>query len=302
MHVFYTDDLDPLLVSVVEPLRRELTDWALIEGFFFVRYWDGGPHLRLRCRPTPGNRHPVEHRVRTQLTRFLHDHPARHQADLRDYAARAAELARQERVTDYRYRPHPTNTVVSVPYRPEHDRYGYGESMAAVERHFQQSSEIVLSWLVTGMSPAERSTAALAVTLLAWFCAGMDPARARRIQAWSGYPDSDVDQLGYDRQRAQLTTLAAKMHALAAHAGDLSGAGDLLTWARSVRSLHDQLAGTLDRAGGRTPFAVIDTCAHLACNRLGVGVDEERHLRYLAARAVAALDRDAPTASTGDHA
>lgn len=307
-HVFYAADLDPLLVEAVAPLVRELTDQALIDGYFFVRYWDGGYHLRLRCRPTSGNRIIVEQRVAARVTHFLHDHPASEEVDPEEYAASAAELARQERVPDYQRRPYPTNTVEFIPYRREHERYGYGESMAAVERHFARSSEIVLSWLVAGLPPAERTAAALATTLLAWFCAGVgpggvaDPARVGRMAAWSDPLGATPDQERYDRQRGQLHRLAAKMWVLAARSGDLSGAGRLLDWARSVRSLHETLAGTLDRTGDRTPFGVVDVCAHLACNRLGVVPEEERQLRYLAARAVAALGQDAPTGTPGGRA
>jgi hypothetical protein len=34
---------------------------------------------------------------------------------------------------------------------------------------------------------------------------------------------------------------------------------------------------------------VLDMCAHLLCNRLGVSMLEESYLRYLATRATAAL-------------
>lgn len=314
-HVFYSDDLDPLLVEAVAPLVRELTDRALIDGFFFLRYWDGGYHLRLRCRPSRGSWSIVELHLTDRITRFLHDRPAGHEVDPQDYAAYAAELARQERVSDYQRRPYRTNTIVFLPYRREHERYGYGESMAAVERHFERSSEIVLSWLVAGLPPAERTTAALAMTLLAWFCAragagpdgaagagaGPDAAPVGRMMVRSGEPGSPDDRERYDRQREPLHRLATKMRALAARSGDLPGTGGLLSWARSVRSLHDTLAGTLDRSGDRTPSGVLDICAHLACNRLGVSSDEERHLRYLAARTVAELDQDASIGMGGDR-
>jgi hypothetical protein len=64
--------------------------------------------------------------------------------------------------------------------------------------------------------------------------------------------------------------------------------GTAAQWWSSVTRLRDALP---DEAGPRLP-AVLDMCAHLACNRLGTGITEERYLRYLAARAVCEANED----------
>ena len=45
-HIFHAGDLDALITRVAGPLVSDLNP----EGFFFLRYWEGGPHLRLRMR------------------------------------------------------------------------------------------------------------------------------------------------------------------------------------------------------------------------------------------------------------
>lgn len=290
-HVYYRDDLDPLVVEVVAPLVRELASEALTDGFFFIRYWDGGPHLRLRCRATPGSRSAVQARMADRFGRFLAQRPSADTVDDIEYRRYAAVLARAEGVTGYLTRPQPDNSFAFVPYRPEYDRYGHGASLAAVERHFQESSELMLGLLVVGLSPADRATAALAMVLLAWFTAGLDPIRAGRLAAVLAGHGAATDPAHRNRPEP-LHRLVGQMRARAARAGELAGSGSFLAWARSVRSLHDTLAGTLHRTEHRTPFSVVDTCAHLACNRLGVGMEQEHRLRYLAAHSVSELDRE----------
>lgn len=286
-HVYYSDQLDPLLVEAVAPLVRELAGAALSSGFFFVRYWDGGPHLRLRCRAAPERHAAVEARIADRIGRFLARRPAAARVDEADYRRYAAALARAEGMAGQPARPQPNNSLAFVRYRPEHDRYGQGASIAAVERHFEDSSEIVLGLLVAGLAPADRATAALAMVLLAWFVAGFDPARAERLAAWLADHGAAAPAPGGPRE--PLRRFAGRMRALSARSGELAGSGSLLAWARSVRSLHDALAATLDRTEHRTPSSVVDTCAHLACNRLGLSVEEERRIRYLAAHALCEL-------------
>lgn len=294
VHAFYPDNLDPILVGAVDPLIRELTDRCLVDGFFFIRYWDGGNHLRLRCRPTTGNRATVGQAVADRLVSFLRDHPGG-EVDPQAYAARAAALARGERVPDYHRQPQPANSVAFFPYQREHGRYGYGESMAAVERHFVQCSKVTLGWLVTGLTPAERSTAALAVTLLAWYCAGFHLTTTESVLPPEPSPVADE---AYQRQRERLHQLTVRMRQLAARAGGATGAGGLLTWARSARRLHETLSCTRDG----DPGGVLDLSAHLACNRLGIDLHEERHLRRLAARSLAAAEENETTAPSGGPA
>ena len=53
LHFFHHGDLDRLLVECVGPLVLALKREGAIAESFFLRYWNGGPHIRLRLAVSP---------------------------------------------------------------------------------------------------------------------------------------------------------------------------------------------------------------------------------------------------------
>lgn len=80
----------------------------------------------------------------------------------------------------------------------------------------------------------------------------------------------------YRRQRTTVRMISARMRAIASQNANMTGDGVFAVWSRSVTRLRSALGSS------PTALQVIDTCAHLVCNRLGVGVLDEAYLRYLA--------------------
>jgi hypothetical protein len=272
-HVFYQEDLDRLLVHVVAPLIDELRTAGLAEEFFYLRYWDGGPHLRLRILPGTGtDRSTVEWLVAERFRAYLAENPSPDRLSPARYARQARTLARLEGMTSYTEHCLSNNSVLFVPYRREHHRYGHGPAIQAVERHFVESSRIALRAVVMGASTTQRTAAAVAVVLLAWFVA----------------PAPLVGSADRLQESPQVLRLAEQMRGLAARAGTLAPGGMLVDWARSLVVLRDSLlarAGT----GDSTVAAVLDTCAHLICNRLGLSIAAEGAVRALGSNAMHAL-------------
>ncbi|WP_338278820.1 thiopeptide-type bacteriocin biosynthesis protein [Corallococcus caeni] len=52
-HLFREDALDALLCQIVKPIIQDLLARQRIHGFFFIRYPEGGHHIRLRLRLPP---------------------------------------------------------------------------------------------------------------------------------------------------------------------------------------------------------------------------------------------------------
>jgi thiopeptide-type bacteriocin biosynthesis protein len=292
-HLFYQGSPDLLLAQVVAPLADELAVKGLADSCFFLRYWDGGPHVRFRVHPADGSR---EQQIRSLITgrseAFFAAHPAADSVKPADYARMARALAAGERIASYAATMYPNNSVAFIPYRREHDIYGYGDSIRAVERHFAESSRIALALLAGGAPPDRRAAACFSIIVLTWLCAGTSP----------GTYDAGATEFS-QRYLAQQDSLIGLTRHLAAIARSPSAtaAGTAAQWCASVKRLRDALTGAAappvaDRL--RPAFApgpgdpglwvpaVLDMCAHLACNRLGTTITEERYLRYLAARAV----------------
>jgi hypothetical protein len=317
-HAFYQDNLDPLVVEVVAPLMDELAAEGLARESFFLRYWDGGPHVRLRALPVQGEFRPdVEKLIMDRFGEYLAKKPSAESMPPEEYARLAPVLASGEGMSSYFACLQPNNSVSFIPYRREHNRYGYGAAVEAAERHFAESSRIALSILRRGATDGQRLTAAAAMILATWFVANPDP---ERLRLWIADRRGDVPELsGTERDRSgstderqqDLVGLARQMRALAGSHTRSPAGGTLVDWARSISLLRDVLAAEAAsgaftppaRASGRPgrisaldPAAgvptVLDICSHLVCNRLGVSPDAEVILRRLSAEAVGELSSE----------
>jgi hypothetical protein len=318
VHLYYHGDLDRLLVDVVHPLVTEFADRGLAEEWFFVRYWEGGKHLRLRVRPLrPGGRGELADLISAHGVRFFDRYPSVDVMRQEDYTRVARRLAAGEQRPSYVEQLHANNSVDFVPYRRELDRYGDENSMCEIERHFCESSVLVLSLVRAGASAGHKATAGYAAILLSWFCAEPDPdvltgwtsglfASWERATIAAG---SDVDSAQFDeryqRQRASLLTTAHRLAVLSDRLAQSAPNGNLTEWATSIARLRDSLVALISEGRSALPdrgwamgepssmrtriLPVLDICAHLFCNRLGISASEERYLRYLAGRVLVEL-------------
>ncbi|GAA3346696.1 hypothetical protein GCM10020358_58670 [Amorphoplanes nipponensis] len=276
-HLVHGGDLDALLVSVVTAVHAS----GLAGDLFFLRYWEGGDHVRLRVRPAAGA-------TADDLCALLTEHGRRHfaahpstPADPDQYARQARALGALERLPTWEPVQLPNDTVVFRPYVPEYDRYGRGAAMDAVERHFVESSRIALAVLAARPDPDRRQTAALSFLLVSASAGvGTGDAAPPREQALRDLAERAAFARRYERQRGKLIELQRRMAAVAT--GPARTTGVLAAWHRSLTTLRDRL----DAAGADPPrvTAILDTCGHLLCNRLGLTLAEEAYVRYLAGR------------------
>lgn len=283
-HLFHSGDLDRLLTEAVHPLVGELVHSGLVRDWFFLRYWEGGPHLRLRLLPaTHGARDAVRDVVAERCGWHLRRYPSTRAPDPVRYRELAARLARVEGLASHTATLYPDNSVQFLEYRPENDRYGTGACLHAVERHFADSSGIALALVSAGTGPAGRSTAAFCAAMLAHLlCPAPVPGPAGPpVPGPAGPPAGPAVPDAYPAQRERLLGLGAAMRRIAA--GERS-AGGLALWRDSLVALRAALAPYRAEVD---PPAVADACVHLFCNRLGVTLPEEAHLRYLVARTLA---------------
>ncbi|MCX2951557.1 lantibiotic dehydratase C-terminal domain-containing protein [Lentzea sp. NEAU-D7] len=263
VHVHYRGDLDVLLRDAVAPLVRD--------NGFFLRYWDGGSHVRVRLR------HADRSIVAERLHGYLAASPAPETTSPQEYARLAPVLAAREGMTGH-LPLRPNNSIEFVPYQPELGKYG--GNLAAVERHFTESSRLALDVLHRRPSGNQRAVAVLGVLLLAWDAADGSPDAVEELcRGWRGgqdLPDSLVEA-EFAPMRDRLAALAGSVRSLPPRPGDPGSS--LAAWAATFGELSARLPAA-DR------LRVLDNCAHLTANRLGVPMAEEVRLRLLASQAL----------------
>jgi thiopeptide-type bacteriocin biosynthesis protein len=265
-HLFYHGDQDSVIVHLIPPIVAELADGGDRPDFFFLRYWDAGPHVRLRVRAKPGDHDRVRHVIEARCRTFFRARPSTDTVGQEEYEKTAALLAHAEGMTGFTRELAPNNSVSFIPYRRENRRYGRA-AMAAVEKHFVDSSRIVLSMLSAGVTPKQRITAVVAMYLIVWFRLGRSALR-----------EGDHADL-FARQRDILLPLGRRMRALVEQTDRMPPDDGLAGWSQTMAGLQKEL-------DLRRQPAVMTTCAHLAANRLGVDLLSERYASSLATRTV----------------
>ncbi|MFI0980590.1 thiopeptide-type bacteriocin biosynthesis protein [Streptomyces sp. NPDC021093] len=310
-HVFYDADQDRLLTECLGPLADALRADGLVQRFFFLRYWEGGPHVRLRLLPAHrSDRAAVERRAEAEIRAFLRRVPAPDVVDRSRFAQVAEGLAGLEGRAGHDQEVHPNNSVAFPPYAREHADYGYGRAVAAVERHFFESSRLALTVVDARTSVEQR--ALLAFDLVVGVFALCDEIRGQWVRhggpplPFGSGPEAEDVEPRYRAQRPQLEARARRIWALAAGP---TGDGPHAYWLKSVRELRDELhrledADSFASEWAASPLAeplglaatahpatslVLLRCAHLVNNRLGLTLWQENQLRFLVGRVLAEL-------------
>ncbi len=123
-YLYHAEPWEEFLIKAVKPFVESRTDSLLINEFFYIRYWEKGPHIRLRLKVNEADKAIVEKEVHEYFSKWF-----RHNSSRRKY-------------TDTFWQEN--NIVVFETYQPEVVRYGGMEAMVIAEKIFFLSSKIVL--------------------------------------------------------------------------------------------------------------------------------------------------------------
>ncbi|MFI1652340.1 thiopeptide-type bacteriocin biosynthesis protein [Streptomyces avidinii] len=257
---FLVDDAAPLLDGLVA--AGEATDW------FYIRYGQDGPHVRIRVRTT---------------------------ARLPELPDLLARKARQVPAVPGPW-PSRHGEIRAVPYAPETRRYGGPQALPVAEAVFAASTRTALDVLRalptgTGSAAASRLTAAADLAHTTAYALGMDrlaAARWLRAHAAGWRWVTEVPLLPAAAVHIRVNTVhAAQRTTLGGRAADLRDrlrAGTAAPWPAHWAERVREADALLDGLGERTRAAVWGSQLHMLFNRLGVSPDEERAVCRLAAR------------------
>jgi thiopeptide-type bacteriocin biosynthesis protein len=301
VHLFYQGSADMLLEELIAPVSAELRRESALACQFFIRHWHGGPHVRWRLLASGSQ---AEQALRPVVAERSAMFFARRPSEDRLTSAAYDRLAERLALLEPGLGPlelQPNNLARFIPYRPEHHKYGTGPALEAVERHFEESSDLVLT-VVRQHVPADRRRA-LALAALVTAAATRVPTldvladrldRGRRL--WSAITGEDRRARVEDRFRARREPLRALVAAIWRRPAATAADPFVDAWTHSVQRLWDALLA----AGHPDPVLAMDNCAHMLCNRLGVPPHDEWLLRSLAARAAGDLRDDPRQAEAGE--
>jgi thiopeptide-type bacteriocin biosynthesis protein len=269
-HVFCPADRDALLMQVIQPVVAEVWSEGLADQFFFIRYPEGGDHVRLRLRIAAG----IDTARATD----------RAFARLR---ARCAELDRARGGT-----PEQRISVVPAVLELEIDRYGGPRWFPCALSFFALSSIEALRF-VAAWRPEPRARQLIEIlTRLARQAIGM----ARTVEELRGLADyvaqsrprmapilARADQL-FERSGPELTR---RIHAMivAAAAPIASAPGSPEAHVVHARGLSAAVEGL----EGEARWRALGSQMHMAANRLGLSPPEESYLSAILCRCLDAL-------------
>jgi hypothetical protein len=214
LHIFEHDASrqDSLLLNWLAPAIRELQEAGRAAQWFFIRYWEGGPHLRVRfLNADPG----IEKVLRERIREYARQHPA--DVTLERDAYYDGHLFDGEPIDPARLPWHVNHSVVRLPYQPEIRRYGGEAALPVSEDLFHGSSELALRVLAAnGGDAGKKLQVAMDLMLLTAEALGTTPLQHgayfhRYAASWQGYVPQpallkEKVRASFERQREMLVS------------------------------------------------------------------------------------------------
>ncbi|MFJ3406195.1 thiopeptide-type bacteriocin biosynthesis protein [Promicromonospora sp. NPDC090134] len=297
--------VDRFLLDVVGPEAAALVATGEATAWHFLRYWTGGPHLRVRLRDaSAATVKDLADRLREACAAPC---PPGDRVDL-DPAAYGAVFTAAD--------PEPWHAdgdVVEAAYVPETDRYGGPEALALCEEQFGVSSDLALALLRATPAADTRRAVAVDLMLLALDALDLDPLTAVRaargyFAGWDFTSESPSDGASA-RAAAEAVYWAAPARWDARPAlVSAAASGPRSThqvWSGSLRPLVARLRTLADDGALRNaPERIVWSLVHMMNNRLGLSVWDERFAAWLVSLATGAFPQrgagffdDGPTAA-----
>ncbi|GFZ82854.1 lantibiotic dehydratase C-terminal domain-containing protein [Nesterenkonia alkaliphila] len=274
LHLRCDGDTDEFLRAAVLDIAEELIARAPGTSWFYLRYWEGGPHVRLRLF-LPTDEHATARRaVRERAEAWLADNNPGYETPEIYYDQIAAQLAAREGRDRPVLRWQPHGRVWEQSYEPETAKYGSGASLHAYERHFQDSSALAARVLRQRPGPTQVLSLAVALLLTGWTRPDLGPGIQSHDELVSRW--GSVQPLDHRRPAQVRPELLTELLERARAGAD--------AWSRSWRDSLDRLLDTLTDEGvsPEQRRTGTDICHHLLCNRLGLTLEQELAVRHSA--------------------
>lgn len=306
VHVFLADPVqaERYLRERLDSAIRHWRDAGILDRWFFIRYWEGGPHLRIRVS---GRVAAEEAGVIGTLAQGIGEYRSDNPLAREEYYRGHSLDGRQVEVDELPW--FEDGTVATIDYEPEVVRYGGEHAIAASERLFGLSSRIALDICrLTEGQPTGRLSVAFALMAVAILASGEGMAGvAEYCRRYGAYWES---RTGHQAAEASVSPPSGEQLALlrrlesqaeggwedkSVHAAWGAGISEL---AENLRELHREgrlvspfngLATVGEDACRWAVLGIVGSQVHMLNNRLGVPPAGEKLLAGALARAADAM-------------
>lgn len=301
VHIYSGLAPDVIVKHAVHPLVTELLNTRRIERFFFVRYFDRGPHVRLRLQVSDGQGDEgVKALIANHLSFFFAGHPS----------ADEKTINNSEHLRD---------CFLYIKYEPELARYGGPQGVLLAEQQFGFSSKASLAVVSGGEHSAYDSRVAAAVLMHASFLLQLDfedliCSKVLKCisTVWASYALSsgvrtmptarmseehlfELFEGAFCRQRHRFECLIGDLRMIISGDADVKQAW-LKTWIEDISHFapvfhaivprleivagqpHGECFETLLLAQKST---LVDSYIHMTNNRLGIQNKDEAYIAYI---------------------
>ena len=294
VHIHISGRFEPFLKHLQVNLLRPLQDAGSVDSFFFIRYYDTGPHVRLRLSSDP-------ERLQGTVLPALLDY-------LQVCLAESTEgVARSYIVQSYAF----------IEYEPELERYGGLQGIGLAEKHFDDSSRAVLSHIVLSEEHWNYDTAlgaALQLHLSFFFSLSLLPETIGllldllylgwlpavlahpSLVAGKSDPEAAIEEAygnSYSKQQIGLREMATALEDIIRERDEAAPLW-LWSWERDVISTHQDIMELVNREADDPAFSRVQAEAfavelyqsyfHMTNNRLGLQNVDESFIGYILRR------------------
>ncbi|UII21877.1 lantibiotic dehydratase C-terminal domain-containing protein [Fulvivirga ligni] len=310
VHIYYSEPWENFLTESLSPLIMSDEFQNSIDQFFFIRYWEKGPHIRLRLK---ADKDAFGKFLKPLLSGHINSYLRKYPSHRNDYNAH--DMAGW----------YDNNSIQYLPYEPETVRYGGSSLLPIAEKQFQASSSVVLGILRDNYKDWDYSSilgAGIQLHLSFAYAAGMNESEAQLFfnqvfQNW--FPrayhvyDKNITKEELDKRKeytlnAFKSNLAAQKNVLIPYVETIWHAlkknedfeQDFLNdWVISNQQITKEMIGEVDSESFSYPnlfelyktlkiseqnkrlWSVYDSFIHMTNNRLGIKNQDEGYLAYL---------------------
>ena len=294
-HVFTTIDFQTFLLKGIKPIIALMYVDNLVSEHFFIRYWESGPHIRLRLKTDSSEKSVL---IKTKLNAHF-DNYFKSYPSVRPYDK------------EFIY---PNNSVQFIKYQPETERYGGERAILIAEKLFMLSSDTVIKLIENNLENWDDDLAlGLAIEMHLRFILKILKDSEERIKFIKGFLEwsilltpaynqirvneglEGVEKMYMKHFEKQYNSIAPFVNNIKCEIknGSVLPASDFENWDQYAitiaETLHNTVAKFAPQASNDGKYqnikdrfwSILYSCMHMTNNRLGIKNIDEGYLAFI---------------------